>query len=160
MDGVALVRASALQALDRAGALLALGEAAGLMEARLAPGMWGFREQIACAAGFARRAVLPLTGAEVGEVDVPHDAESLRARIASARADVEAADGPVPFEVVHRAGFADLQQTPLDYPARFALPNLWFHLSMAYAILRANGVDVGKAEFDGLHEYPDGFRWE
>ena len=160
MDGVALVRASALHALDRAGALLALGEAAGLMEARLAPGMWGFGEQIACAAGFARRAVLPLTRAEVGEAEFPADADGLRARIAAARAEVEAAEGPVLPEVAHRAGFADLQQTPLDYAACFALPNLWFHLSMAYAILRANGVAVGKAEFDGLHEYPEGFAWE
>ena len=153
MDGVAIIRASALHGLDRAGALLTLGASAGLMEARLAPGMWGFREQIACAAGFARRAVLPLTGAEVGEVDFPDDADGLRAWIASARADVTAAEGPVPFEVAHRAGFADLRQDPLDYAARFALPNLWFHLSMAYAILRQAGAPVGKATFDGLHAY-------
>ena len=160
MDGVALVRASALHALDRAEALLTLGEAAGLMEARLAPGMWGFREQIACAAGFARRAVLPLTGASVDEVEFPADAGGLRARIEAARAEVEAAGGAMPSKVAHRAGFADLRQDPLDYAARFALPNLWFHLSMAYAILRANGVDVGKAAFDGLHAYPEGFSWE
>ena len=157
---MALARASALHALDRADALLALGAAAGLLEARLASGMWDFREQIACAAGFARRAVLPLTGAEVGGGEFPEDAEGLRAWIEAARADVEAAEGPVPLEVAHRAGFADLVQEPLHYAACFALPNLWFHLSMAYAILRANGVEVGKAEFDGLHEYPEGFRWE
>ena len=160
MDGVALVRASALHALDRAEVLLALGESAGLMEVQLGPGMWNFREQIACTAGFARRAVLPLTGAEVGEVDFPDDADGLRAWIASVRAEVEAAEGPVPPEIAHRAGFAELRQDPLDYAARFALPNLWFHLSMAYAILRANGVAVGKAEFDGLHDYPEGFAWE
>ena len=160
MDGVALVRASALHALDRAEVLLALGEAAGLMEVRLAPGMFPFGEQIDVAAGFARRAVLPLAGAGVAETPMAGDAAGLRAAIAAARAEVEAAGGPVPPEVAHRAGFADLRQDSLDYAARFALPNLWFHLSMAYAILRANGVDVGKAEFDGLHEYPEGFAWE
>ena len=157
---IEVTRISALHALDRAEALLALGEAAGLLEARLAPGMWGFREQIACAAGFARRAVLPLTGASVDEVEFPADAGGLRARIEAARAEVETAGGPVPPAVAHRAGFADLKQTPLDYAARFALPNLWFHLSMAYAILRANGAPVGKAEFDGLHAYPEEFSWE
>jgi hypothetical protein len=30
---------------------------------------------------------------------------------------------------------------------------------MAFAILRANGIAIGKADFDGLHDYPEGFRW-
>ena len=35
------------------------------------------------------------------------------------------------------------------YLLHFALPNLYFHMAMAYAILRHNGVDVGKKDFIG-----------
>jgi hypothetical protein len=38
------------------------------------------------------------------------------------------------------------------------MPNFLFHASMAFAILRANGIEIGKADFDGLHDYPPGFR--
>ncbi|HEX7871958.1 MAG TPA: DUF1993 family protein [Sphingobium sp.] len=37
--------------------------------------------------------------------------------------------------------------TGLSYLTGFALPNFFFHATTAYAILRANGVDVGKADF-------------
>ena len=36
-----------------------------------------------------------------------------------------------------------------EYLLSFALPNFFFHVSMAYAILRHNGVDVGKRDFLG-----------
>ena len=154
-----LARASALHALDRAEALAAQAEAAGMLRARLAPGMWDLVEQLDCAAGFAERAVLPLVGLTPEEREVPADAAALRARIAAARGAVEAAEGVPAGRLAHRAGSADLEQSSEDYLARFALPNLWFHLSMAYAILRANGAEVGKADYDGLHDYPPGFSW-
>jgi uncharacterized protein len=37
----------------------------------------------------------------------------------------------------------------LPYLVHFALPNFYFHLTTAYAILRHNGVDVGKGDFLG-----------
>ena len=40
------------------------------------------------------------------------------------------------------------------YATHYALPNFFFHLSMAYAILRHLGVAVGKPDFDGWHVYP------
>ncbi len=36
-----------------------------------------------------------------------------------------------------------------DYLSNFGLPNFFFHMSAAYAILRANGVDLGKRDFLG-----------
>jgi hypothetical protein len=36
---------------------------------------------------------------------------------------------------------------------QFGLPNFYFHLALAHAIARANGVRLGKADFDGLHRY-------
>jgi hypothetical protein len=42
-----------------------------------------------------------------------------------------------------------------DYLVERQLPNVYFHASMAYAILRHNGVDVGKADFLGSQSYRD-----
>ncbi|MFT5460652.1 MAG: hypothetical protein ACI9K2_007172, partial [Myxococcota bacterium] len=39
--------------------------------------------------------------------------------------------------------------TGSDYTREFAMPNFYFHLSMAYAILRHNGVPLGKRAFIG-----------
>ena len=36
-----------------------------------------------------------------------------------------------------------------DYLLQMSIPNVYFHLAMAYAILRSNGVDVGKMDFLG-----------
>ena len=151
---LSLVRASALHALDRAEALLGIAEARGMTGARVHPAMWDVLEQIGCVAGFAERAVLPMAGLPRPEGDLPATPEAARARLAEARAGVLAAEGAPPGPIAHRAGEAELAQEPEDYAARFALPNLWFHLSVAYAALRAAGAPVGKADLDGLHAYP------
>ncbi|MGV7210836.1 DUF1993 family protein [Oxalobacteraceae bacterium A2-2] len=39
----------------------------------------------------------------------------------------------------------------------YILPNFHFHLSMAYAIARQQGVALGKPDYDGYHAYPPGF---
>lgn len=43
-----------------------------------------------------------------------------------------------------------------DYLLQMAIPNAYFHLSMAYAILRHNGVDIGKMDFLGTANWVDG----
>ena len=37
-----------------------------------------------------------------------------------------------------------------DYLKQFALPNFFFHITTAYALLRHNGVDLGKADYLGI----------
>lgn len=144
---------SALHALDRAEALLTIAAAHDLLGARLTPDMWTLRQQLFSATGFARRAVLPLEGTAPERVEPDLTEDGLRSAIFAARAEIAASQGPTPDRIGHVAGEAVLDQSPDDYVATFALPNLWFHLSMAYAILRARGVDLGKADFDGLHAY-------
>ena len=39
--------------------------------------------------------------------------------------------------------------TGVDYLFQFALPNFYFHLTAAYAILRHNGIEIGKTDFLG-----------
>lgn len=150
----------ALQALDRAVALLdhATPE---MLAARLHPGMFSCAEQFCTVASFALRATFPLAGKEIPELSD----DDPRAALIAARDTLTALD-PKDFEgadtrrISHRAGFADLDQSAQDYLQHFALPNLWFHLSMAFAILRQQGAEIGKADFDGLHAYPAGFSWD
>jgi hypothetical protein len=117
------------------------------------------RQQFATAAGFALRIACPLVGREVP--DLP---QGLGPRLAVARAMLGAMT-PADFEgaesriIRHRAGFADLEQTGSDFLHLYGLPNFFFHVTMGYAALRAAGVPLGKADFDGFHSYPEDFRF-
>lgn len=155
----------ALQALERASGLLQrpdIGPAQ--LAARLAPDMFDCASQLRTVAIFALRSTFPLTGREPEQRQFDAGAFGLKSRIGHAQGqiglltpdDFAGADARI---ITHRAGFADLTQTGADYLHHFALPNLWFHLSMVYATLRAAGVPLGKADFDGLHSYPEGFRF-
>jgi hypothetical protein len=44
------------------------------------------------------------------------------------------------------------EMTGADYLNSFALPNFYFHVTATYAILRANGVDLGKGDYMGKVE--------
>ena len=47
-----------------------------------------------------------------------------------------------------------LDQSAADFLYLYGMPNFMFHLTMGYAALRASGVALGKADFDGFHAYP------
>jgi uncharacterized protein len=44
---------------------------------------------------------------------------------------------------------ATLKFTGLNYLTHFVLPNFFFHMTMTYALLRKNGVELGKRDFLG-----------
>jgi uncharacterized protein len=126
------------------------------LEARIADA-FPAGQQFATAAGFALRVVCPLAGREV-----PNLPQALGPRLAVARAMLGAMtpaefDGAETRIIRHHAGFAVLEQTGSDFLHLYGLPNFFFHLTMGYAALRAAGVPLGKADFDGLHSYPAGF---
>lgn len=116
-------------------------------------------QQFATAAGFTLRIACPLAGREVP--DLP---QALGPRLAVARAmlgamtpsDFEGAEARV---IRHQAGFAELEQSGAEFLYLYGLPNFFFHLTMGYAALRAAGVAVGKADFDGFHSYPADFHF-
>ncbi|MBL4810848.1 MAG: DUF1993 family protein, partial [Rhodobacteraceae bacterium] len=138
---------------------------AALLSARLHPQMFTFADQIMITTGFTLRACLPLLGRDPPAATFANDRAGLTARIGWARAKISVLR-PADFAgadvriISHQAGQADLEQRGSDYLNLFALPNMWFHLSMAFAILRAQSIKVGKADFDGLHVYAPGFSWE
>ncbi|MEC7763469.1 MAG: DUF1993 family protein [Pseudomonadota bacterium] len=136
-----------------------------LLEARLAPDMFSAAQQFATAAGFALRGTFPLIGEAVPEFpSAAMDREGILARIDFAHERLVTMD-PATFEgaetrrIKHLAGFADLDQSGAQYLNMFAMPNFVFHLSIGFAVLRQGGLEIGKADFDGLHDYPPGFRF-
>lgn len=153
-----------LQYIAKMQALAARASDANL-QARLAPDMFTGGQQMATAAGFALRVAFPLAGLTVPKmaahgVDGAGLAQTFAdvsaALIALDPADFAGAEGRV---IAHRAGFADLRQTGAEFLHLFGMPNFIFHTAMGFAVLRAGGLDIGKADFDGLHDYPAGFRF-
>ena len=116
--------------------------------------------QFGVAAAFALRVACPLAGREVA--DMP---QALAPRLAVVRATLgamraEVFQGAEARRIRHRAGFAELEQSGEEFLYLFGLPNFFFHVAMGYAALRGAGVALGKADFDGLHSYPDDFRFD
>lgn len=136
-----------------------------LLQARLAPDMFTAGQQVATAAGFALRVACPLAGQAVPQIaDHGMDRIGIGRRIVAARqvlSDLAPAGfaGAEARMIRHRAGFAELEQTGTDFLHLFGLPNFMFHAAMAFAVLRQQGLEIGKADFDGLHDYPHGFRF-
>ncbi len=136
-----------------------------VLAARLAPDMFSGAQQVTTAAGFALRVAFPLAGeeppviAEQGMDRIGLGRRLVAARGALAGLDPAAFAGAEARHIRHRAGFAELDQTGADFLHLFGMPNFVFHASMAFAVFRAQGMEIGKADFDGLHDYPHGFRF-
>lgn len=154
--------------LDRMEAELARAEArlgAELAEAltrRPAQGMMPAAQQVATAAHFTLRIAFPLIGQRVPEPRGGFDLDGLRSRLGGARdllraIEPEAFVGAEKRIVRAQAGFADLELTGDVFLHEFGLPNLYFHHAMAHVALKQAGVPLGKADFDGKHDYPEGF---
>lgn len=148
-----LVDTSEIQARERG------IDAAELLAARLAPDMLPFSTQVEIAANFALRACFPLAGLPVPPYgEFPATFDGLRARIARVVTLLGALD-PSAFNGaesrVHesRAGNALVSLKGAEFLSLYALPNFFFHVTTAYAILRSRGLAVGKEQFDGFHDY-------
>lgn len=116
-------------------------------------------QHFATAAGYTLRIACPLAGREI-----PNLPQALAPRLAVARATLGAMkpaefDGSETRLIRHVAGMAEVEQTGRDFVYLYGLPNFFFHLTMGYAALRAAGVPLGKADFDGIHHYPADFRF-
>jgi len=129
-----------------------------LLQARLYPDMFALLRQVQIACDFAKS-----VSARIAGVDVPayEDKEEsfadLQARIAKTLAFVESLsaaqiDGSEERRIVTQAG------TPKEkifsgqsYLFNYGLPHFFFHTTTAYAILRHNGVEVGKKDYIGTY---------
>ena len=138
--------------------LLEKGEASGvpvqdLVEARLAPDMFTLVGQIQRASDASKLAVARLTGLEAPSMpDEELTMDDLKARIDKTIAWIEtvpesAFDGSEGKEVKFNAGPHAMEFTGMSYLLGFAVPNFFFHVTTAYAILRMKGVQLGKLDY-------------
>jgi hypothetical protein len=124
-----------------------------LMEARIAPDMLPFSKQIQICSDTAKGAVARLTATEAPSMpDTETTIAELKARIARTVDYVQGANKALFEGAADRAiemKFPSVQMnfTGADYVSQFVLPNLFFHVSIAYALLRARGVVIGKGDF-------------
>jgi hypothetical protein len=127
---------------------------AALMDARLAEDMRPLPSQYQMASDTAKNAVARLIGIEAPAMaDTEASFAELRERCDRTIAfignvDPAALAASEEREVVLRfPGGTGYRFTGRDYLTRFALPNFFFHATAAYAILRKEGVSVGKPDF-------------
>ena len=121
---------------------------------RLAPDQFAFARQLQVTCDTAKLAASRLTGKEAPkQEDTEKSLEELRARV---RSVVSYLDGfsAKDFEgaatrVVTQPRWEGKVMSGADYFLEHALPNFFFHLSHCYAILRHNGVDIGKRDYLG-----------
>ncbi|RZJ17198.1 MAG: DUF1993 domain-containing protein [Brevundimonas sp.] len=139
--------------LDKAAAS-GLDEAT-LVTARLAPDMKPLADQIDMATFSARGCVARLAGLEVPGIAGPDTTfAQMQDRIARSIAFIEgvdraAFDGAETRRVELRFPGVELDFDGAGYLTSFALPNFHFHVTTAYAILRQQGVALGKRDYLG-----------
>jgi len=127
-----------------------------LVNARLAPDMFPLSRQIQIACDAAKNGSARLAGQEAPRFeDKEATLEELRARIAKtieylksipAGAFDASEDRDIKIPVRERT----IEMKGLPYLQTWALPNFYFHVVASYAILRHNGVEIGKSDFLGL----------
>jgi len=124
-----------------------------LLSARLAPDMFPLTRQIQIATDHAKGAMARLAGhAPEAIEDTEVTFADLQARLRKVIGIVEGykpeqIDGSETREVSVKIPNAELKFSGIDYLNQWAIPNFYFHITTAYDILRANGVELGKRDF-------------
>ncbi len=107
-----------------------------LIESRLAPDMHKLSRQVQIASDTVKNAAARLAGQTPPSYpDTESTFEELQERITKT--------------ITRKFPGQEMTFNGADYLTGFALPNFYFHLAMAYAILRNNGVQIGKRDFMG-----------
>ena len=129
-----------------------------LLQSRLYPDMFPLIRQVQIATDFAKSVPSRLAGIEVPAYDDSEQSfAELQTRIQNALAlldglTAEQIEGKESLEIVLRAGTPkEKKLTGETYLLNYGLPQFFFHVTTAYAILRHNGVEVGKRDFMGAY---------
>lgn len=125
-----------------------------LLNSRLAPDQFSLNRQIQIACDTAKLCAHRLTGKDVpAHPDTEKTLAEFRARIEStiaylekcSAADYKGAEG----KHISQPRWEGQYLTGEEYVLHHAVPNFYFHVTTAYAILRHNGVDIGKKDYLG-----------
>ncbi|MCB8837447.1 DUF1993 family protein [Aurantimonas sp. VKM B-3413] len=157
--------------LDKAEAQRPGGGAENLLLSRLVPDMFPLSTQIRFACVQAQEGVFRLRGEAFPEAvgvllnegrnaaEAPGSIADAQARIAetlaaleAASSDMQAVDPAAPIAHALPQGMV-FDLTAEQYARDWALPQFYFHVVTAYAILRAQGVEIGKADYVA-HMFP------
>jgi len=126
-----------------------------LLGARLFPDMLPYTRQIQLTCDFAKNTTARLAGQEPPKwEDKESSFAELQARIGKTLDFLKGykpaqIDGAEERDVTIPIGGNPTTFKGQRYLVGFALPNFYFHLSAAYAILRHNGIEVGKRDYLG-----------
>mgnify|MGYP003386359956 FL=1 len=127
-----------------------------LINSRLAPDMFPLVRQVQIACDFAKGTTSRLAGMEVPSwEDKEATLSDLKARITRTLDYIQGfkaaqIDGTEERDITLKIAGNPVTFKGQFYLVNFAMPNFYFHLTSAYAILRHNGVDLGKGDFLGL----------
>ena len=146
-----------IRMLDKAETYVAEADVdpADLLEAKLAPDMRDFVFQVQVATDVARRGIARLAGTEAPSwADEEQSLAELRTRVQNAldyfgTFTAERFDGADSRDIALKLRDKTHEMCGADYLQCFIMPNVYFHLSIAYALLRQNGVELGKRDFLG-----------
>ena len=128
-------------------------EHAVLLNARLFPDMYPIIRQVYIATDMSKGAAARLAGLEVPKYeDTETTFAELQARITKTLAFIDSVKpeqlvGSATRDITITVRKTDLHFTGQDYLLKWVMPNLYFHLTTAYNILRHNGCELGKPDF-------------
>jgi len=126
-----------------------------LLDAKLAPDMFAFPRQIQIASDAAKGCAARLAGIEPPSFpDEEKTFADLQGRIAKTIAFLksvkpEQCAGAEDKHIVIKTPTRTLEFSGRDYVNNFALPNLYFHVTTAYGLLRMKGISIGKMDYLG-----------
>jgi len=122
---------------------------------RLYPDMLNMTRQVQIASDTAKGVVARLAGVEIPVYeDNERSLADLKARIAKTVAFIqtigaEQVDGTEDKDIVIKRGEKETHYKGMQFLLGHALPNVYFHITTTYCILRHNGVEVGKRDYLG-----------
>lgn len=125
------------------------------INARLAPDMLPLAKQVQIASDVTKGCAARLSGMENPSfADTETTFAELQARIEKTVAFLKSVpadkiNGTESKKVTVKTGGLDVEFIGQDYLQQFVIPNFYFHVSIAYAILRAQGVPLGKRDYLG-----------
>ena len=126
-----------------------------LLQARLYPDMFPLARQVQVACDFAKGASARLAGVDVPRYDDTEQSfADLKERIATVIGFIDGLpqdgiEASAQRDISTSSGANAKQFKGQVYLMHYALPHFYFHATTAYAILRHNGVEVGKKDFIG-----------
>lgn len=126
-----------------------------LLGARLFPDMHPLMRQVQLTCDFAKGVIARLAGVAVPSYDDNETTfDDLRGRITKTLTFIQSVeakriDGSEERDIALSFGGKPLKFKGQEYLVGYAIPSVVFHMTTAYAILRHNGVELGKADFLG-----------